>query len=386
MKNVLKFFALLTVLLFLCFSCNNIASNTNATTENNTTTNADSGNNAGTGTEPAALPTEPGINAASSLRKLGDGVYSLEYFGDYLLEAAINADLKNETELRQYLQTQIPNWKTYAEISSKLKITVPDGFACSSLVAENKDSAGGRIYGRNFDWRNDSGILMLHTKPTRGYESISTINLEFLSLNRNWVPENDSGKAVTLLSVFAPLDGMNEKGLYVSVLVADETRTTAQATEKHDVTTTVAVRYLLDNADTVDKALELLQGIDMQSALGMSYHFAIADNTGKSVVVEWYDGEMYVGNTNVVTNHYLTPECQQKSGIGANENTSGRYNTLTAAGTSKDWRMSQAEVRDAMKSAKQLGYTIWTVVYEAAKKKGTYYFREDYTKAVTVEF
>ena len=192
------------------------------------------------------------------------------------------------------------------------------------------------------------------------------------------------------LSVFAPLDGMNEKGLYVSVLVADDKRATAQTTEKHDVTTTVAVRYLLDNADSVDKALELLQSVDMQSALGMSYHFALADNTGKSVVVEWFDGEMYVTDTRVVTNHYISSVCSavclEKSGNTIDENTGGRYNTLIQTGSSKNWEMSQTEVRDAMDSVKQHERTVWTVVYEGGKRKGTYYFREDYTKPVTVEF
>ena len=121
MKKILKAFSLISVML-LCFSCNK------------------------------TLPTEPGTNAISSLKKIGDRAYSLEYFGDYLLDALINADVKDETALRKYLESDIPNWKTYAEISSKLKISLPDDFACSSLVAANKDSAGGQIYGRNFDW------------------------------------------------------------------------------------------------------------------------------------------------------------------------------------------------------------------------------------------
>ena len=375
MKKLLKTLSLLTILLFLCFSCNNTATNTNINT----------GDEPGSGGEEIVLPTEPGTNAVSSLKKIGDGVYSLEYFGDYLLDALVEADVKDENALREYLEGNIVNWKTYAEISSTLKITTPEGFACSSLAAVNTDSVGGMIYGRNFDWFHDTGILTLHTKPTKGYESISTVSLEFLKLERNWVP-TDADKQVTLLSVFAPLDGMNEKGLYVSVLVADDKRATAQATEKHDVTTTVAVRYLLDNADSVDKALELLQSVDMQSALGMSYHFALADNIGKSVVVEWFDGEMYVTDTRVVTNHYISSVCLEKSGNTIDENTGGRYNTLIQTGSNKNWEMSQTEVRDAMDSVKQHERTVWTVVYEGGKRKGTYYFREDYTKPVTVEF
>lgn len=61
MKKVLKTCALLAIL-FLCFSCNKTP------------------------------PTEPGLNAVSSLKKIGDRAYSPEYFGDYLLDALINAE------------------------------------------------------------------------------------------------------------------------------------------------------------------------------------------------------------------------------------------------------------------------------------------------------
>ena len=358
MKKVLKTCALLAIL-FLCFSCNKTP------------------------------PTEPGLNAVSSLKKIGDRAYSLEYFGDYLLDALINADVKDEAALRKYLESDIPNWKTYAEISSKLKISLPDDFACSSLVAANKDSAGGQIYGRNFDWLNDTGILLLHSKPTKGFESISTTSsfcLEFMQYGRKWEPENNSEKAVTLMSVFVPMDGLNEKGLYVSILDAGNTEKTAQATKKHDVTTTVAVRYLLDHADSVDKALKLLRDIDMHSVLGTAYHFAIADNTGKSVVVEWYDDEMYVTETHAVTNHYISSVCLEKAKNQKPGNSEERYNTLMQIGSSKNWTMSQTEVRDAMKSVLQHDHTVWTTVYEPDKRRATYYFHEDYTKPVVVEF
>ena len=59
---------------------------------------------------------------------------------------------------------------------------------------------------------------------------------------------------MTLAAPYAPLDGMNEKGLAVGVLLID-TKPTNQNTKKVDITTTTAIRLMLDKAKNVDEAL-----------------------------------------------------------------------------------------------------------------------------------
>lgn len=384
MKKLLKLFALSTVLVLLLSACSN---------DSNTPEPA-------APTEPT-LPTEPGTNALSSLRKLGDGVFALEYEGDYCLDDIIASDSKTDSELLAYFEESIPEWKTYKENGSPVTINLPAGFACSSIAAANADSCGGQIYGRNYDW-TDSAILLIHTKPYNGYESISTSCLSFVNLPRNWNPDTDgeSAKLAALTSVHVPIDGMNEKGLYISVLVAGDHHQTNQNTDKHDVTTTVAMRYVLDKAANVDEAINLLKSIDMYSVLGYAFHFAIADNTGKSVVVEWYNNVMYTTETPVVTNHYLT-----EGGIaGATANNSNyapttgifgsqtRYDTLTDLHPSTA-SLTQAQVAAGLQGAAQISLnpsstfgTLWSVVFEPNKRRATYYFRLDYTKPVVVEF
>jgi len=68
--------------------------------------------------------------------------------------------------------------------------------------------------------------------------------------------------------------------------MAGDDAVTQQETGKPALTTTSAINYLLKNAATVDEALELLRGIDMHSDIGAAHHYAIADASGKSVVVE----------------------------------------------------------------------------------------------------
>ena len=52
-------------------------------------------------------------------------------------------------------------------------------FACSVFSAPN--SSGGYIMGRNFDWEHNA-VLILHTSPSDGYSSVSTVNLGFLGI------------------------------------------------------------------------------------------------------------------------------------------------------------------------------------------------------------
>ena len=73
-----------------------------------------------------------------------------------------------------------------------------------------------------------------------------------------------------------------------------DTKPTNQNTKKLDITTTTAIRMMLDKAKNVDEALELLSSYHMHSSANSCYHFQICDASGKSVVVEYVDNEMKV--------------------------------------------------------------------------------------------
>ena len=92
-----------------------------------------------------------------------------------------------------------------------------------------------------------------------------------------------------MAALYAPLDGMNEKGLAVSVNMIQDAASINQSTDKPDLTTTTAVRLLLNKAASVDEALVLLQQYDLHGSMGMMVHFALADTTGRGVVVEYID-------------------------------------------------------------------------------------------------
>ena len=130
-------------------------------------------------------------------------------------------------------------------------------FGCSTIAV--KSPAGNSLFGRNFDWQA-CDALVVTSKPEGGYASISTVNMDFIR-------QGDDGSLGTALqqtdarvmaALYAPLDGMNEKGLAVSVNMIQDSASINQSTDKPDITTTTAIRLLLNKAASVAEALELV--------------------------------------------------------------------------------------------------------------------------------
>ena len=77
-------------------------------------------------------------------------------------------------------------------------------------------------------------------------------------------------------------------------MLEEDTAETHQQTDKPDLTTTTAIRLLLDRAATVDEAISLLRQYDMNSSIGLAHPLSLSDASGKRVVVEYVDDEMLV--------------------------------------------------------------------------------------------
>lgn len=249
-------------------------------------------------------------------------------------------------------------------------------FGCSTVAV--KDADGNSLFGRNFDWEHCEAMVVL-SHPENGYASISTVNVDFISQGGLTGTALKKDEIKTLAALYAPLDGMNEKGLAVSVNMIQDSALIEQDTDKPDLTTTTAIRLLLNQAATVEEALALLGKYDMHSSMGMMVHFALADTTGKSVAVEYVDNEMVVTETPVLTNFYLAPG--EKHGIGTSQSHT-RYDMLMERLT-KNKTMNEADVRDALSSVSKGNFddslsTEWSIVFNQTEGKATYYHRENY--------
>lgn len=253
-----------------------------------------------------------------------------------------------------------------------------EGAGCSTIQMEQKD--GGYLFGRNFDW-NHCNALILRTKPAAGYSSISTVNTDFIKAGAGipFLPEEMLLRA----AVYAPLDGMNEKGLCVSVNMIQDSATINQNTGKKGLTTTTAIRVLLDKAATVEEAVQILSEYDLHASFGYMVHFAISDAYGKSVVIEYINNEMVVIETPVLTNFYLAEG--QKKGIGTSQSHQ-RFAVL------EKWNGKKADgvstVAKILESVSKHNYnefesTEWSAVFDQKNMTATYFHRERYGKSWT---
>ena len=256
------------------------------------------------------------IYPTEKITELEPGLSVVGYEGDYGFAPFLEqGGAASDAEVMEYLVSRL---------SSELPDLLFEGnpFGCSTLSVQNRD--GGYLFGRNFDWNACQGLIV-SARPENGYASVSTVNMDFIHAGRldtSKLPDD----LQAMIALYAPLDGMNEKGLSVAVNMIQDPAVIEQDTGKPDLTTTTAVRLLLDRAADVEEAIDLLGRYDLHGSMGMMVHLALADGEGRSVVVEYIDNEMVVTETPAVTNFYLAPG--EKYGIGtAQSHTRDRKST-----------------------------------------------------------
>lgn len=320
--------------------------------------------------EDSIMSEEPAITLTSKITELAKGFSAVGFegddgFEDFLLAGGASSD----SDVVKFLSSHL-----LADFD-----IVDSLFGCSTLAVDSPD--GDALFGRNFDWKN-CDALVVSSKPETGYASISTVNMDFISQSGGAIGAILKMNDVrTIAALYAPLDGMNEAGFTVSVNMIEDSAAIEQNTEKPDITTTTVIRLLLNKAANVDEALALLEQYDMHSSMGMMVHFAMADTTGRSVVVEYVNNEMIVTETPVVTNFYLAEG--EKNGIGSAQSHE-RYDILMQ--TLKDNEtMTMQNVRDALDSVskdnfEEFASTEWSIVFNLNTKTVQYYHRENYEK------
>ena len=258
------------------------------------------------------------LSTLNTLSRVEDDVnlFTMEYKADYALDEFLKTGASTDAELVDFIVRQMLK-------GIPLNFDLPN-LGCSTFAAQLTD--GTPIFGRNFDMY-DSPALFVTTRPKDGYASISMVNLAYIGYNSESLPTSLTKSIMTLAAPYAPLDGVNEKGLAVGVLQI-KTTPTNQRTDKVDITTTSAIRLLLDHAATVEEAVELLSQYDMHASAGSCYHFHIADAKGGSVIVEYIDDEMSVVQGDAATNFLLMPG---EYDFGSGEDRYAKRLTQTAA-------------------------------------------------------
>lgn len=155
-------------------------------------------------------------------------------------------------------------------------------FGSSVFLVKNGNKS---FVAKNFDSLNGVGYLIINPR--------NSINVAIGSRYPAMSWKSFYGSVTfNQLSTNMPVGGMNEEGLVVELLSSSE-----MSEVKGDniimLNEFEAVKYLLDRCKNVEQALEALNEVEIEVFFG-NVHYFIADKTGKSAVVEFFDNELVV--------------------------------------------------------------------------------------------
>ena len=243
------------------------------------------------------------LNSAKTLKE--PDFFEVNYTADYKLDEFIDEITAKNIEYGEDMRYLLKDLIAPASniVPDRALLNVAPG--CSSVVAQDKDS-GAWLLGRNYDFDIGSNgtYVVVHTAPDNGYKSVGVADMSIFGLSKN---ELDTNKELLLYSPYVTMDGVNEKGFAVSLMLLDQDRNVQNEPNKASMPSSLIVRYLLDNADSVDNAISLLNNFNLkpdyyiydkylQDVIGehITLHWAMVDESGNRAVVEYVNGQMNV--------------------------------------------------------------------------------------------
>lgn len=258
------------------------------------------------------------IRSLNSVESVGGNeyLYTMEYKAGYDLDDLISRDIDSNAKLLEYVIGRVGKGIPIKMKSSQ--VSDENGemqtMNCTSFQAAHSDG-GGFWYGRNYDFYKNPTMVTI-SRPKNGYASISVSDMSHFGYGLDKVPTKFLARVNCLASIYAPVDGINEKGLCTSIMALPR-QAAQQESGKHKVGTTVIMRLWLDKCATVQEALDLAASLDIRhdAAVGSGYHYMVADAGGDCAVLEFdkEDGwkSMVVrkaggANYMLVTNHLLS--------------------------------------------------------------------------------
>ncbi|MBR2480086.1 MAG: linear amide C-N hydrolase [Clostridia bacterium] len=306
------------------------------------------------------------LASMQSLKKINDSLYTLDCSHDIYIDEMVE----------QGRAGSIGKMLAFAikRVTKKPVIVKEPRSGCSVFTAFNEK--GENIMGRNFDYK-DAPCILVKYAPEKGYKSIGFTDANFFLWGKKRGAKEGKHYVRTLLAPYLCVDGINEKGLAVSVLEL-KTPPLHQKTGKLPISTSIIIRMVLNYAETIEEAIELFKSYDMNDIGGVAYHFVVSDRSGKSVLIEYLNGEMMLfypesreGSEKFlsVTNHFIAKGAPEpKRGAGYD-----RQERIIKTLTEKGGIISEADAMTLL-SKVQLDYyhklgwpvrTLWSAVYNS---------------------
>lgn len=303
------------------------------------------------------------VRSLLTLKKVDNHpLYQMTYFGDYGFDEFLKTGADSDDDIEDFVTKRL-----LKGLPIDLGVT---GDACTAFVT--RDGNGDVLFCRNFDFGFSPAVQCV-TNPDNGYSAISTVNLSYAGYSEDNLPDGITSSFLTLASPFLPFDGMNEKGVAMALLAIPEYDYKADP-NKVTLNTTTAIRLVLDKAANVDEAIELLKQYNIYFSGDVDCHYLIADASGKSVVVEYYDGELQEVTTD--ENYQIATNFIEYKGLNIGEGFDefARYDTVKAAIEENGGMLSEEQ---AIKLLAKVGVIYegidklqWSVVYNLTTGKG----------------
>ena len=284
-------------------------------------------------------------------------LYAMEYKAAYDLDAVVEADIDSNAGLMEFIVKKLAKGIPVKIKNPAERVAV---FNCTSFQVKNAEGEG-YLYGRNYDFFKNPTMVTV-SRPKNGYASIAVSDMSHFGYGLEKLPSSFVSKALCLAAVYAPVDGINEKGLCTSIMALPK-QPARQDSGKHKVGTTIIMRLFLDRCATVDEALELVDNLDICHDLktGSGYHYMVADASGNCAVIEfdreegWKTMVVRKGegeNSMLVTNHLLSPKYYTETPdeyVGNPHSRSWwRYETAGAYLEGKDGILSLGEAQECL--------------------------------------
>ena len=230
------------------------------------------------------------ISTLNTVKQVGGNkyLYSMEYKAPYDLDDLVSKDIDSNAKLLEYVVARIgkgiPIKMKSSQVADENGETAT--MNCTSFQAA-KAGGEGFWYGRNYDYFKNPTMVTI-SRPRKGYSSIAVSDMSHFGYGLEKLPEKFMARLNCLAAIYAPVDGINEKGLCTSIMALPK-QAARQEGGRHTVGTTVIMRLWLDRCATVDEALGMLDSLDVRhdAAVGSGYHYMVADAQGGCAVVEF---------------------------------------------------------------------------------------------------
>lgn len=204
----------------------------------------------------------------------------------------------------------VQHWGIMMEMDRREPRNPPNRHGCSMFQC--RTNSGSTLLGRNFDHKSGD-LLAAWCYPDSGYTSLSFIPMNQWGFNDEnlFDPDNPQHKRHLINGSVTTIEGMNEKGVTITLASLDKQETEADPFREPRFLIHL-VREILDHAANLDEAVAIASKYNIfdNGHHIITHHIFLADPVSGSAVIEWQDGRMKVlasgPDPQVITN---TPMC-----------------------------------------------------------------------------